>query len=138
VKVEKELESAIICDSSCRSSIIACIVKSAYIIPHKENLRRLNFSAIIGELFKSAKHLRQYNKIREFCSRVTLKISTFAESLLKHVLLLSNKAGGSLKITGSRPNEVNEFFFRKIIFLGSRARQVRRTDNLTAICEPIV
>jgi hypothetical protein len=27
---------------------------------------------------------------------------------------------------------------RKIMFLGSRARPVRRADNLTAICEPIV
>jgi hypothetical protein len=27
---------------------------------------------------------------------------------------------------------------RKIIFLGSRALPVRRTDNFTAICEPIV
>jgi hypothetical protein len=59
----------------------------------------------------------------------------------------------------SRPDEVNEFFpiyltipaaldpafaepltqmsskSRKIMFLGSRARPVRRADNLTAICE---
>jgi hypothetical protein len=27
---------------------------------------------------------------------------------------------------------------RKIMFLGSRARPVRRADNLAAICEPIV
>jgi hypothetical protein len=27
---------------------------------------------------------------------------------------------------------------RKIMFLGSRALPVRRADNLTAICEPIV
>jgi hypothetical protein len=26
----------------------------------------------------------------------------------------------------------------KIMFLGNRAQPVRRTDNLTAICEPIV
>jgi hypothetical protein len=60
------------------------------------------------------------------------------------------------------PDEVNEFFpiylilsaalgpgvtqplteistrNRKIMFLGSRARPVRRADNLGAICEPIV
>jgi hypothetical protein len=27
---------------------------------------------------------------------------------------------------------------RKIMFLGSRARPVRKADNLTAVCEPIV
>jgi hypothetical protein len=27
---------------------------------------------------------------------------------------------------------------RKLMFLGSKARPVRRADNLTAICEPIV
>jgi hypothetical protein len=66
-------------------------------------------------------------------------------------------------VTGSKQNEVNEFFSiclirpaalgeggftqpltemstrsRKIMFLGSRARPVRRADNLTSICEPIV
>jgi hypothetical protein len=66
----------------------------------------------------------------------------------------------SRKVAGSRPHEVNEFFqftFRphyalgvtepvtemstrsgKIMFLESRERPVRRADNLTAICEPIV
>jgi hypothetical protein len=63
---------------------------------------------------------------------------------------------------GSRTDEVNGFFSnyltlptslgqgftqpvteisttsRKIMFLESRARPVRRADNLTAICEPIV
>jgi hypothetical protein len=66
----------------------------------------------------------------------------------------------SRKIVGSRPNEVNEFFNlpnpsgrtrpwgllgqtemntrnRKIMFLGSRARPVRKA-NITAICEPPV
>jgi hypothetical protein len=32
----------------------------------------------------------------------------------------------------------NEYGNRKVMFLGSRARAVRRADNLTAICEPIV
>jgi hypothetical protein len=63
-------------------------------------------------------------------------------------------------IPGSRPDEVDEFFFnflpaalglgftqprtemstknRNIIFLVSRARPVRRADKLTAICEPNV
>jgi hypothetical protein len=31
----------------------------------------------------------------------------------------------------------NEYNMQKIMFLGSRARPVRRTDNITAICEPI-
>jgi hypothetical protein len=43
----------------------------------------------------------------------------------------------SQKIAGSRPNEVNEFFsiYLILMFLGSRARPVRRVDNLTAICK---
>jgi hypothetical protein len=32
----------------------------------------------------------------------------------------------------------NEHQKQKIMFLGSKARPVRKTDNLTAICEPIV
>jgi hypothetical protein len=69
----------------------------------------------------------------------------------------------SIVVAGSRPDEVNEFFFnlpnpsgshlalglaqhltemtnrsRKIMFLGSRVRPVVRADKLTAICEPIV
>jgi hypothetical protein len=49
---------------------------------------------------------------------------------------------------GLRPNEMMNSFTksltdmcmrsRKIIFLMSRARQVRRADSLTAICESIV
>jgi hypothetical protein len=31
-----------------------------------------------------------------------------------------------------------EYQKQKIMFLGSRARPVRKADNLTAICEPIV
>jgi hypothetical protein len=63
------------------------------------------------------------------------------------------------KTAGSRPDEVNAFFSiylilpaalgpgvysemntrsRKLMFLESRAWSVRRADNLTAICEPIV
>jgi hypothetical protein len=57
------------------------------------------------------------------------------------------------KVEGPRPNEMNEFFqslvftqllrekstrSSKIMFLGIRAPPVRRADNLTAICEPIV
>jgi hypothetical protein len=67
------------------------------------------------------------------------------------------------KAVGSKLNEVNEFFFQftqsfkpykalefsqpltemrarkiKIMFLGIRERPVRRADNLTSICEPIV
>jgi hypothetical protein len=65
----------------------------------------------------------------------------------------------SRKVADSRLSEVNEFFFnflnpygctftqsltqmntrnRQILFLWSRARPVRRVDNLAAICEPIV
>jgi hypothetical protein len=68
----------------------------------------------------------------------------------------------SRKVAGSRSDEVNDFFSthliipaalgpgvysasnrmstrsRKIMFLGSRARPVRRADDLTAICVPIV
>jgi hypothetical protein len=68
----------------------------------------------------------------------------------------------SLKIVGSRPDEVNEFFsiyvippvelgpgiysaskrseyrIRKIMFLGSRTRSMHRFHSLTAICEPNV
>jgi hypothetical protein len=67
----------------------------------------------------------------------------------------------SRKVACSEPDEVNEFFSiylilpvtlgpaftqpltemstrsRNIMFLGSKARPVRRADNLTAICEPI-
>jgi hypothetical protein len=32
----------------------------------------------------------------------------------------------------------NEYQKQKIMFLRSRARPVRKADNLTAICEPIV
>jgi hypothetical protein len=32
----------------------------------------------------------------------------------------------------------NEYQKQKIMFLGSKARPVRRADNLTAICEAIV
>jgi hypothetical protein len=31
----------------------------------------------------------------------------------------------------------NEYQKQKIMFLGSKARPVRKADNLTAICEPI-
>jgi hypothetical protein len=69
----------------------------------------------------------------------------------------------SRKVASSRLDEMNEFFSiylilpaalgpgvysasnrnlstrnRKIMFLGSRARSVRRADNLTTICEPTV
>jgi hypothetical protein len=68
----------------------------------------------------------------------------------------------SWKVAGSRPCEADEFFQftysflphkalgcthplteisitnRKIMFLGSRARPVRKVDNLTAICDTIV
>jgi hypothetical protein len=65
----------------------------------------------------------------------------------------------SRKVTGSRPDEVNEFFSiylillalgfiqpltemstknRKIMCLGSRVQLGRRADNLTAIYMPIV
>jgi hypothetical protein len=67
------------------------------------------------------------------------------------------------KVADSRPDEVTEYFSihlilldalgpgvysasnrneyqnqKKIMFLGSRTRPVRRADSLTAICEPIV
>jgi hypothetical protein len=49
------------------------------------------------------------------------------------------------KVAASRPDEVNTFEFtemstrsRKIMFLGSRERPVRRAVDLTAICEPTV
>jgi hypothetical protein len=66
------------------------------------------------------------------------------------------------KVAGSRPDEVNEFLSiylifkaalgpgvysasnrneyhkQKKMFLGSRARPVRKADNLTVICEPTV
>jgi hypothetical protein len=32
----------------------------------------------------------------------------------------------------------NEYQEQKVMFLGSKVWPVRRTDNLTAICEPIV
>jgi hypothetical protein len=53
----------------------------------------------------------------------------------------------SRKVAGSRPDEALEFTkpltemctrSKKFMSLGTRARPVRRTDNLTAICEPTV
>jgi hypothetical protein len=68
----------------------------------------------------------------------------------------------SLKVAGSIPDEVIDFFSiyiilpvaldpgvysasnrneyqeKKIMFLGSKVRPAREADNLTAICEPIV
>jgi hypothetical protein len=68
----------------------------------------------------------------------------------------------SWKVVGSRPDEMNKFFFnlpnpsgrnmpwgirnflqmstgsRKLMFLGSKERPVRKADNLTVICEPTV
>jgi hypothetical protein len=35
-------------------------------------------------------------------------------------------------------SNINEYQKQKIMFLESRARPVRRADNLTAVCEPIV
>jgi hypothetical protein len=65
-----------------------------------------------------------------------------------------------MEVAGSKPDEVNELFFnlpnisgstklwgllipmssgnRNIIFMESRARPVRRADNITAICESTI
>jgi hypothetical protein len=83
-------------------------------------------------------------------------------ALSSHIHVHEGARGISRKVAGSRPDEMIFFFSlpnpsgftrswgslslltemrtrsRKITFLGSRARPVRRADNLTAICEPIV
>jgi hypothetical protein len=75
-----------------------------------------------------------------------MPLYTFIHSLLNVLVQIANKMGlqttlilpAALRPGGSQPLTEMSTGSRKIIFVGSKVRSVRRADNLTTICEPIV
>jgi hypothetical protein len=61
-------------------------------------------------------------------------VNVFIIIIIIIYLIVPARLGPEVYSTSNR----NEYQTQKIMFLGSRAQQVCRADDLTAICEPAV